>query len=216
MAVITISRQFGSGGDQIARQVCKRLDYRFFEKRLMNEISKELGLLEQEVVDFSEDRYEAKNFIQRFFSRETPVREVGSWAEKTSGAWTKVVKKIGQEESVSFVNHLIDAAGKHGNVVIVGRGGQVILRAMRGALHIRIIAPVELRIQRVQEHEKLNLDEARTMVEQRDRAAADYLKRFHGTDISDPLLYHFVLNTGRLDNDAAANIIVNATEVLSS
>ena len=215
MAVITISRQFGSGGDGIARRVCQRLEYRFFEKRLMDDIAKELGLLEEEVVDFSEDRYEAQNFIQRFFKRETPVREVGSWTEKSSGAWTKVVNKIGLDESVTFVNHLIDAAGKHGHVVIVGRGGQVILGEKSDALHVRIIAPAELRIQRVQEHERLNDDEAREMVEQRDRAAADYLKRFHGADISDPLLYDLVLNAGKLDHDAIAGIIVNAAKALS-
>ena len=57
MAVVTISRQFGSGGDEIADRVCKLLGYHYFDKALMRRIATEASLSPTEIVDFSEDNY---------------------------------------------------------------------------------------------------------------------------------------------------------------
>ena len=217
MAVITISRQFGSGGTEIAMQVCKELGYQYFEKRLMDRIAADMGLVEQEVIDFSEDKYEAKGILERLFKSKASVMEVGAWTQSTTGAWTKVSQKIGEQDSVAFVNHLILTASKKGNVVIVGRGGQAILKDTPGVLHVRLVAPLETRIQRIQARENLNEEEARKSVEKRDHATADYLKRFHDIDVSDPTLYHLVLNSGKWDVETAVRIIVNAVrEMLST
>ncbi|GAK56276.1 putative cytidylate kinase, putative [Candidatus Vecturithrix granuli] len=210
MTVITISRQFGSGGTEIATQVCKELGYQYFEKRLMDRIAADMGLVEQEVIDFSEDKYQAKGILERLFKSKSNMMEVGAWAQSTTGAWTKVSQKIGEQESVVFVNNLILAASKKGNVVIVGRGGQAVLKDTPGVLHVRLIAPLDNRIQRVQAREHLTEEEARKMVEKRDHAIADYLKRFHNIEVSDPTLYHLVLNSGKWDVETIVKIIVNA------
>ena len=64
MAVITISRQVGSGGTEIAAQVCTRLGYRYLDKWLLSKTAAEVGLSEHEVVDFSEDQYQARTFLE--------------------------------------------------------------------------------------------------------------------------------------------------------
>lgn len=216
MAVITISRQFGSGGTEIATRVSKELGYQYFEKRLMDRIAADMGLVEQEVIDFSEDKYEAKGILERLFKSKATVKEVGAWTQSTTGAWTKVSQKIGEQESVTFVNNLILAASKKGDVVIVGRGGQAVLKDTSGVLHVRLVAPLDTRIQRVQTREHLSEEEARKMVEKRDHATAHYLKRFHNVEVSDPTLYHLVLNSGKWDVETIVKIIVNVAREIAS
>jgi hypothetical protein len=62
MAVITISRQYSSRGDEIAARVCVMLGYRYFDKRLMAQIASETGFSESEMIDFSEDDYKVRTF----------------------------------------------------------------------------------------------------------------------------------------------------------
>ena len=69
MAVITISRQYGSGGDEIATRLWNVLGYRYFDKRLMAQVATEAGLSPTEVVDSSEDNYEARSLLERLFGR---------------------------------------------------------------------------------------------------------------------------------------------------
>ena len=69
MAIITISRQVGSGSEEIASQVAKLLGYRQFDKRLMIQAAAEMGLSESEVVDFSEENYKTAGFLDRLLGR---------------------------------------------------------------------------------------------------------------------------------------------------
>ena len=73
MAVITISREVGSGGDQIARRLCELLGYRYFDKTLMAQVAKEQGVSDTEVVDFSEDKYRLRGFIDALLGRSARV-----------------------------------------------------------------------------------------------------------------------------------------------
>ncbi len=101
MTVITISRQYASGGDEIARQLCDRLGYRFLDKDLMASLGAQAG-------------------------------------------------------SVALVQNFIRATHGQGGAVILGRGGQVALRDMPDVLHVRVVAPLEIRIRRVQEQRRID------------------------------------------------------------
>lgn len=75
MTVITISRELGSGGEEIARQVCDALKYRYFDKQVLVEAAAEVGLSSDLVVDYSEDRYEVRNLLSRLLrSGPRPVK----------------------------------------------------------------------------------------------------------------------------------------------
>lgn len=216
MAVITISRQYGSGGDEIAARVCEMLGYHQFNKRLMAEIAVQMGLQENEVVDFSEDTYKARNFLERLFgTKQHVVAEVGVWTVKTTGALTKEVAKLDEEQSITMVRGAIERGYKYGNIVIVGRGGQAILKDKPDVLHVRIVAPLKTRIQHIQEWENVSQEEAQKIVTIRDRATADYLKHFYDIDVSDTMFYHLVLNTGKWDIETATQIIIKAVNSLA-
>ena len=215
MAVITISRQYGSEGDEIAANVCQILGYQSFDRQLMSEVAAEIGLTEGEIVDFSEDQHKVRGFLDRLLGSSKPVvAQTRSWREDRTGVRALQVKEIDVTESITLVQAVMRAACKRGNVVIVGRGGQAVLHAEPGVLHVRIEAPLETRIQRVQLREGLTPESAREFVAERDRAAADYLKRFYGVDWSDALLYHLVINTGRWGIEAASRLITSAVSQL--
>ena len=73
MAVITISRQYGSEGDEIAANLCQILGYQSFNKQLMMKVAAEVGLTEGEVVDFTEDQHRVRSFLDRLLGNPAPV-----------------------------------------------------------------------------------------------------------------------------------------------
>src|SRR5688572_12664634 len=92
MTVITISRQYGSGGDVIAARTCEMLGYRYFDKRLMADVALDVGLSPTEIVDFSEDNYRVRGFLERLLGggrNPRVVAQVGRWTEDTRGARIK-------------------------------------------------------------------------------------------------------------------------------
>jgi cytidylate kinase len=214
MAVITISRQYGSGGDEIAKQVCRILGYQYFDKRLMAEVATEVGLSAGEIVDFSEDQHKSRGFLERLFGVSRPVTTTRVWTENVAGTRGVEELHLDEAQSISLVQSTIRAAYAHGNLVILGRGGQVVLKAMPDVLHVRIVASLEARLRRVQEWQQIGPEAAQRIIAERDAGAEDYLRRFYGVNWADPLLYDLMLNTGKWDTETAAHLIVNALNYL--
>jgi CMP/dCMP kinase len=213
MAVITISRQYGSGGDEVAGRVCELLGYRYFDKRLMAQVASEMGLASKEVIDAQEERHQVVGFFDRLFGHK--VMEAWVTTDAASGTRTVDVGELDAARYVAMVRQLIEAACGQGNVVIMGRGGQVVLKNQPGVLHVRIEAAFEERVRRVTEQQRFtNPAAARDFVAGRDRAGADYIRTYYGADWNDPTLYHLTLNTGLWDCESAAQIIAGVIPYL--
>ena len=218
MTVITISRQYGSGGDEIAESVCQMMNYRRFDKMMIAKAAVESGLSDEEIVDFSEENYKVKNFFDRLFRRSENSTKARYWRESPDGM--RVVEEINltEEHLLMLVQKAILSAYQSGNTVIVGRGGQMILHDFADVLHLRIEAPLEDRLQNVRAllrkeraESQRSIDmrrEAQDLILERDGASADYLKHFYGVDWDDPMLYHVIFNTGRMTTTQASEYIV--------
>jgi cytidylate kinase len=215
MAVITISRQFGSGGREVATRVCELLGYRYFDKELIAQVAAEIGLLENEAVDFSEEHYQGQSLLEGLF-RPGPyvVARIPAWTHDPTGAETSFIKRLDKLEFVNLIRGVILGAYDRGNVVIVGRGGQAILADKPGALHVRIEAPPEIRINRIQQQQSCSAAQAQALIVERDRAVTKYLGEIFKVRPDDPNLYHLVINLGKWSLDAAAQIIANAVSQL--
>lgn len=211
MAVITFSRQTASGGDEIASRVADLLGYAIFDKTMMSKLAVEIGLTEQEIVDFSETGYRSRSFLDRLLVRNQTVGEARIWTEDTQGVRRPEIAKISDEKAVALVRGVIATAYQRGNVIIVGRGGQAILKDQPGVLHVRVEAPLANRIERIMEQKDLLPNQAEMLIEERDRAAQSYVKRYYGIDPADFIHYHLVINTGLLDRETAVEMIVLAT-----
>jgi cytidylate kinase len=208
MTVITISRQFGSHGDTVAQLLCDRLGYRYFDKNLMLGLAAAAGMTPEAVVDLSDEKYRARSLVQRLFSNyPAPMADPTAWA---AGAEASAQEKA----QAAHVKQLIRATHAQGNVVVVGRGGQVVLRDLPDVLHVRLIAPLELRIRRHAGRAGLTEAAAREAVLARDKASADFVKYYYDADVADSTLYDLIINTGKLTPSAAADLIIGALAYL--
>ena len=217
MAVITMSRQFGCGCEQIAARVCEILGYDYFDKSVIAQVVKGLKLSDSEVVDFAEEHYQATGFLARLL-RPGPyvVAQVPIAIRDESGGETQSVKQLDEVRFIKLIRAVIHAAYKRGNVVIMGRGGQAILQELPGVLHVRLEMPLGRRIGRIRERTGLSIDEAQQIVLRHDRTSAQYLENLFGVRWDNPTLYHLVINTGKWETEAAAQIIVQAVHQLES
>jgi cytidylate kinase len=207
MPVITISRHYGSGGIEVARRLCDILGYSYFDKTLMVRVAAEVGISEKEVVDLSVDTYKMRGFLDRLFGRRRSSSRVPS---TLSASERFTVDTLDEAASVNLVKDTIIAAFERDNVVIVGRGGQAVLRDKPGVLHVRITAPMGARALRVKERDNIPLSQATELVRSKDQAATDYLKRFLDINWENPLLYHLIVNTGKWELENTTELIVNA------
>jgi cytidylate kinase len=224
MAVITISREFGSGGDEVASRLCELLGYHAFGKLQIIQAAAGSTLSKNNVVDYSEDNHEVQSFLDRLFGRTASAVQKIAWSENPSIATRPEQADVHDTAVLSLSKRAIQDAGRAGNMVIIGRGGQVLLKDTPGVLHVRIEAPVEMRIERVklqlskepdayQSEENLTRA-ASDIITNRETASADYIKRYFNVDWYDPCLYHMVLNLGKLNVEQAVQIIVAAVHSL--
>ncbi|MFP4393906.1 MAG: AAA family ATPase [Anaerolineales bacterium] len=207
MAVVTISRQYGSGGTEIAAQVCEVLGYTHFNKNTMVDVADEMDISEDEVVDFSEDTYKVRGFLDRLLGRR---RMVVPAPEAASDEDTIDLATLDATRGVELVKKIILGAYDRGNVVIVGRGGQSILQEKYGVLHVRIEAPLGARALHIKERQGISMEAARQLALEKDQAAAAYVRNFFNIAWDNSKYYHLVINTGKWEISAAAQIIVNA------
>ena len=141
MSVITISRQSGSEGDKVAHLLCERLGYAYFDKYLMVKLAQEMGWNSEKLFDESEDQHHAASLLDKILGSFTlPFSLTGGYQSPLPSESLESLK-------VRQVEQLIISAYEHGDVVIVGRGGQVILADKADVLHVRVVAPLEKRIQ---------------------------------------------------------------------
>ena len=96
-----------------------------------------------------------------------------------------------------------------GDVVLVGRGANLLLKLVPGVLRVRTVAPLELRAQRIANAEGLELDKARRLATVVDQQRKGYIARIFGADWASPLNYDLVLNMGRLSLEQAAFTVLD-------
>jgi len=183
MSVITLSRQLGSLGFEIGEEVGRRLGYAVIGRDLINQAARRAGAPEV-ALDM--------------------IDELGLLGVKPSTAARRAY--------VAAVRQVMEelAGGEH--VVIIGRGGQVILHDWPGALHVRVIAPAALRAERVAQRHGIGLLAAQAQVEASDRHRQNFLRLYLQAAIEDSNFYHLILNTAYFSVEQAASLIVCAVK----
>jgi CMP/dCMP kinase len=212
MIVITMSRQIGSGSVEVANRLCDELGLVAFDKRLMQRVATEVGLTDEEIIDYSEETYKARSFLERLFSRNRPVAEVSTWTGGSEGGYEREVSTMDEKQAVALTRTAIRAAHKRGNVLIIGRGSQIILENEPNVIHLRLVAPFEARVEYLHAQQNMSPTEARRYIQAQDRATADYMQQFYHADVDDPTLYHMVLNVPKLGVEGCVSLIKATVE----
>ena len=216
MAVITVSREYGSRGEQIAQQVAKELGYSYFDKEILTDVARAANTTQAQISPYDEQEARGfRGFLKDFFiPKYPPAVEWLHYAPELYLEWsadsTEVAPTLDADKVISFFRHVIESLWKRDNVVIVGRGSQMILAAKPNTSHLRFLAPIDDRIEQIMEGEGILYPKALKRIQAIDKQRADYLKHCYDADWADPKLYHLVLNTGSMDAEQAAKVIITA------
>ena len=189
MSVITISREFGSEGDRIAQKVAQTLGFHFVDQRFIGTILGQYGY-----VEFDKEYATLPSFWERFDAQREKQRDV----------------------MVSMLNQVIQAVAHHGNVVLLGRSGFEVLGGFADVFHVRIQAPVSVRVRRVMAQQSLPFEQAEAAVKKNDRVRVAFVEEFYRVPWDSIHAFDLVINTGKVSPDLATDWIIAAAKTLET
>ncbi len=195
--VVTISRQTGSGGHNVAQRLLGLLQspwasglcpWAVFDRDLVEKVLRDHNLPKRLARFMPEDR----------------ILEISDTMDELFGlhpsSWTLVHK------TADTILRLAEL----GHVILIGRGANVITRKLDYAFHVRLVGAFETRVRYIQEMNQSTDAAARELVRHEDLGRARYLKKYFDEDIENPLLYHLVINTDLVPHEEAAEMIAQA------
>jgi cytidylate kinase len=202
MAVITISRKFGAGGRTFGYMLSQELGYRFLDDVIIYEISKEAKVSSNWVKSLDRDAgSKLSRFMSGLVARDYIKRLIG---EK------------GFIDEVIYVQILKDVMTKfaqEGNVVLLGRGGQYILKDYDDTHHIFLTADMPDRIEFMHQYYNMTDAEAEQAVLTGERKRANFFKKFGKDDYDQPYHYDLALNMSRMSmEDAVKQVCILVQE----
>lgn len=181
MTIISISRQIGSLGDEIARLTAEKLGYQHIGKSQISEVLSKYGFSAADVAKYDEKK-------------------------------PSLLQNLSKQKNLyaHFIRTAIYELAAKENIVIVGRGAQVILKDIAGALKVRIIAPYQTRVKRLVENLGYDERDARWNIRQSDRDSSGYISTYFDADWDDGDLYDLVINTRTMTMKTSIEMITSA------
>ena len=194
---ITISRQTGAGSKPVCEKLIEIMDeysefegvkWAYFDRNLIEKVLEDHNLPKQISEFMHEGKYKHLNSV------------VYELLGLKPSEWTLVHK----------TTDTILQLARMGNVVIVGRGANVITAKLKNTFHVRLIASLEKRIEHIKVLMDMNEKEALSYIKKEDENRKKYLKSYFHVDADDPLLYHMTVNTDLLTHKGTAYLIAEA------
>jgi len=204
--VVTISRQFGSGGAEVGRILAEESGLLYVDQAIIAEVAKRSGINEEQAARQDEQVADQVGYILEALRSSSPFNLHYNNLFKPGDFPT-------QAQEVAYLRltqRVLLELATGGDVVIIGRGAQFLLHGAARTLHIYIFAPLDFRIEQVMNLYHVNRDSAREMIERRDYEHNAYLGRYYGGNQHQPNLYHLLINTGLFTYELAANLIQQA------
>jgi cytidylate kinase len=200
--IITIEREYGSGGGEIACELAKRLGWKLWDRALTEEIAKAANV-GCETVERCEERADGtfqrlvKVFLRGSYERSIPLPDAEPFdTDRFVAVGEQVMEKIAQA----------------GNGVIVGRGAPYFLRRRADAFHVFLYAPHAEKLKRLLKIGKSE-KEARELLDTIDRDRSTFVKRYFNADWPTRCLYHLMINTA-VGNENVISTILNTKHAL--
>ena len=198
--LVTITRQYASGGSDIALLTAQQLGWTLIDNEFVEDVARRAGLPRDEVAQREE---RAPGLLERL-ARTLAV------ASPEMFITTAGVPRVEEDEAniVKLTERVIAEAAAHGRVVLVGRGAQAVLAQRDHALHAYVVAPKPWRMKLAVE--RLGVDPARVdkVVDEIDQQRDHYVKTYYSRTRQDVGNYDLILNAERLGIDGAAAVIV--------
>lgn len=187
---VCISREAGAGGGTIARMAGRRLDWKVYDHELVEAIAQRMEVSPDE------------------------VRAIDELAPSVVQDWILPLREEYYAPQEAYLDHLaklVEAIGRAGESIIVGRGANFLL-PREETLSVRIIAPVKARAPRLADRMQVSIRTARRAARDLDRRRVQFDRTMHRADAHDPHNYDIVLDSDSLGLELAADLIVHAVE----
>jgi len=198
MPIVTISRQYASGGSEVAERVARALGWHLYDNAVVDEVAVRLGISPAEVSAREERMPSLAERLASAISLSAPemMPTVGDAALPPS-----------EERIVEVTGRVMQEAVQAGPAVIVGRGAQCLLATRSDAIHVFCYAPLDALAAYAVTNLGVKLDEARRKVTEMNARSEEYVKRHWKRDWRDVANYHLCVNTAWLGLDGAAELI---------
>ena len=180
MAIIIISRQLGSLGNEIAQGLAKKLNYHLLSRDIISQMLQESGFAEEESIET--------------FSSEQKPSFMGSFTQD-------------RDRFLCYIQKVMYEFALKKDIIIMDMGGQVLFQYFPNTLRVRLFAPPEVRIQRVQEDRSCDERYAQYIIDESDQARAGFNKYYFNIDWEDMNLYDLIINTASISLEGALNLI---------
>jgi cytidylate kinase len=200
--VVSVNRQVGVGGEEVAYAVARRLGFRVIDYQVIQKAAQEAGV-SPETVSEAEHTPSLMTRILESLAR-NPSVPVAAWADPLPLA-TSPMYTSGDYRK--FVEDVIRDTADQGNVVIVGHASGVILRDRLDTLRVLVTGSLEHRCRRIQAGMGVDEKTATKTVEKTDSERVDYFNRFYNAGFLSPWAYDLCINTDHLNPEQAAELV---------
>jgi cytidylate kinase len=199
--LVTVSRQYGAGGSEVARLIAERLGWSFVDNELVDLVARRAGLSSDDVA-----RQEER--VPSFVERLVRTLAVSSQDFAVPGIGAGLPRE--EPQLVRITEAVVKEIAAQGQVVLVGRAAPAVIGQAMEAFHVKVAAARGFRIAQAASSEGLDLAAAEQLMDTTDAQRARYHREYYGRDWDDPSHYHMILNTGLLGFDGAAAAVVEA------
>ena len=186
--IITISRQFGSGGRSIGKEVAKTLGIAYYDRELIEKVAEKTGLSPDFIAERGEYSPSKNPFAYSFVDRSINGMSLSDYLYNEQ---RRVILELADKEPC----------------VIVGRCANYILRGRENVMNVFVTAPVVDCVRRVMQEDGLDLEAAEKKIKKIDKRRADYFKYFTGRQWHDAALYDLCLNTGHMPEEKCLEVV---------
>ena len=195
--VLTVAREYGSGGADIARRISERLGWKLLDRALMEAIAR-AAQVNPEL---------ARQYDERIDSWMHRVSRRGLWHGAFEGVPAPSATAVFDCETMTaLARSLIGDAYAEGKCVIVGRAAQCILQERQDVFHVFVYAPWAERLARIRKRVPGRTD-TESLIRSTDRQRADHIRMNFGCNWADPHLYHMLISSERGEEATASTII---------
>src|SRR3984893_214345 len=202
--IVTIEREYGSGGGEIAQRLANQLGWKLWDQLLTEEIAR-LAECPKAVIEVREEKTDPMDYrLFKSFLR-------GSYEGSLNAHKLKLVDS---ESILRFTERVVQHAAKTGNSVIVGRGSQHFLQDRPDTLRVFLYAPRELKVRRLIARGKSE-KEAEELVDTVDRERVDFIQKYFGVEWPDRAIYHAMINTA-IGDQSVVDMILDFMKALGT
>ena len=203
MAIVTIRGTLGSGAPEIGNQIAERLHFDYVDREIIADVAKRIKWSEESTAAKEMPPGTLGGRIAEALGHTYPI------GDGFGGAYLPTWEiPLDDTRYLPALKLVINDLAKSGSIVIRGRGSQFILKDLPGAVHVLVVASLELRVKRVMESLKLDEGNAKKEIGRFDSSRREFIKRYFNAELEDPVDYDLIINTNHLTFEDAASLII--------